>query len=326
MTGRKRGRPVRILRWAVTVIALLCFVTVAALAFPGFGTQLRRFATAVVHLGSPASGSTALDPGAFSTGACVAYTPTVGDNHETVFLDAGHGGVDPGGVGATETGQQVEESNVNLAIELDTMALLRARGYRVVVSRTQDTSVALLTPADLSDGVLSLQGSHDDVVARDVCANLAHANALVGIYMDAGGSSQDAGSVSVYDTDRPFASANAQLAGLLQTDVLAAMNAQGWQIPNDGSQPDSGFGSSVGDPSAGGLAAAAAAYNHLLLIGPAAPGYFTSPSAMPGAVIEPLYLTDPFEASIAASTTDQAVIAQGLATAIEQFLKPTPSS
>jgi N-acetylmuramoyl-L-alanine amidase len=326
MTGPKRGRLGRILRWALTGVALLCVVTVAALAFPGFGTQLRRFASAVANIGSPADNSTALDPGGFSTGACVAYTPTVGDNHQTVFLDAGHGGVDPGGVGTTESGQQVEESNVNLAIELDAMNLLRARGYRVVVSRTQDTSVALLTPADLSDGVLSLQGSHDDVVARDVCANLAHADVLVGIYMDAAASGQAAGSVSVYDTARPFASANAQLAGLLQKDVLAAMNGQGWQIPDDGSQPDSGFGSSVGDPSTGGLAAAAAAYNHLLLIGPAAPGYFSSPSAMPGAVIEPLYLTDPFEASIAANPTDQAVIAQGMATAIEQFLKASPSS
>ncbi len=325
MNDRKPGRFGRLVRWALTVVVLLCLVTVAAVAFPGFGTQLRQLATDVTHIGSPADDSTALDPAAFSAGACEAYAPTTGDNHETVFLDAGHGGVDPGGVGTTESGQQVEESTINLAIELDTMALLRARGYRVVVSRTEDTSVVLLTPADVSGGVLSLQGSHDDVVARDVCANLGKANALVGIYMDAGGSAQDAGSVTVYDTDRPFAAANTQLAGLLQTDVLAAMNAQGWQIPDDGSQPDTGFGSSVGDASSGGLAAAAAAYNHLLLIGPAAPGFFSSPSEMPGAVIEPLYLTDPFEASIAANPADQQVIAQGMATAIEQFLKPTPT-
>jgi hypothetical protein len=56
---------------------------------------------------------------------------------------AGHGGIDPGGVGTTSAGQQVDESTVNLAIELDAMAVLRARGYRVVVSRTQDTTVGL---------------------------------------------------------------------------------------------------------------------------------------------------------------------------------------
>jgi N-acetylmuramoyl-L-alanine amidase len=307
------------------VVALLCAVAVAALALPGLRVQLDQWASTAVHLGSAPSDATPLDPGAFATGACVAYAPTAGDNHKTVFLDAGHGGVDPGGVGTTSAGQQVDESTVNLSIELDALALLRARGYRVVVSRTQDTTVVRLGPADLSGGVLSLQGSHDDVVARDECANLAGADALVGIYMDAGGSTT-AGSVTLYDTSRPFAAANTRLAGLLQTDVLAAMNSQGWQIPDDGTLPDSGFGSSVGDPSAGGLAAEAAAYDHLLLIGPAAPGYFATPSTMPGAVIEPLYLTDPFEASIAVSRSDQVVLAQGITTAVEQFLAPTSRS
>ena len=100
------------------------------------------------------------------------------------------------------------------------------------------------------------------------------------------------------------------------------MNAQGWAIPDDGMLPDTGFGSSVGDPSTGGLAGDAAAYDHLLLIGPAMSGYFATPSAMPGAVIEPLYTTDPFEGSIAESAHGQSVIAQGIATAVEQYLAP----
>ncbi len=98
------------------------------------------------------------------------------------------------------------------------------------------------------------------------------------------------------------------------------MNAQGWGIPNDGVLPDTSLGSYVGDPSAGGLAGEAAAYDHLLLIGPAQAGYFSTPSEMPGAVIEPLYLTDPFEGSIADTTHGQAVIAGGIARAIETFL------
>ena len=170
--------------------------------------------------------------------------------------------------------------------------------------------------------MLSLQGSHDDVVARDVCGNLAQASVLVGIYMDSGAGPQSAGSVTVYDADRSFSTANDTFARLLQHDVLSAMNAQGWQIPDDGVLPDTGFGSTVGDPAAGGLAAEAAAYNHLLLIGPSAAGYFSTPSQMPGAVIEPLYLTDPFEGSIAANPSDQAVIAGGIAAAVEQFLAP----
>jgi len=289
---------------------------VIALIIPGL-TAISSFTRSAGITGVP------LSPASMASGACLAFDPTHGDNHKTVFLDAGHGGIDPGGVGTTESGQPVHESDVNLAIELDAMAFLRAQGYRVVVSRTLDTTVVRLTPADLSsEGLLSVQGSHDDVVARDVCANLANADALVGIYMDAGSSTQDAGSVTLYDTARPFAAANSRLATLVQADVVSAMNAQGWQIPDDGALPDNGFGSSVGDPAAGGLAALAAGYDHLLLIGPALAGYLTTPSLMPGAVVEPLYLTDPFEGSIASSTADQQVIARGIATAVEQFLVP----
>jgi N-acetylmuramoyl-L-alanine amidase len=229
-------------------------------------------------------------------------------------------------VGTTEAGQTIYESDVNLPIVLDTMALLRERGYRVVVSRAEDTTVLALGPGDTDEGVLSELGSHDDVAARDVCANLAKADLLVGVYMDAGGTADNAGSVTVYDPDRPFSPDNAKFANLLQADVVSVMNAQGWQIPNDGVQPDGGFGSAVGDPATGGLAAAAAAYNHLLLIGPAQSGYFSTPSQMPGAVIEPLYLTDPFEGSIAASAPDRQIIAQGIATAVEQYFAPPAKS
>ena len=147
-----------------------------------------------------------LDPSAFASGACVAFEPTKGDRHETVFLDAGHGGIDPGGVGTTQSGKTIYEADETLPVELDAMALLRAKGFRVVVSRTKDTTVVRLSTADESGGALTLQGSHDDVVARDECANDADARALVGIYFDAGASAQNAGSLTAYDAARTFAS------------------------------------------------------------------------------------------------------------------------
>jgi N-acetylmuramoyl-L-alanine amidase len=256
----------------------------------------------------------------------VAFPPTKGDRHETVFLDAGHGGIDPGGVGTTESGKTIFEADETLPVELDAMARLRAQGFRVVVSRTTSSTVVRLRRGDESGGILTLQGSHDDVVARDVCANDAGARALVGIYFDAGSSAQNAGSLTAYDSARSFSAANLTLATLVQQDVLDDMNAQGWGIPNDGVLPDTALGSFVGDPSSGGIAGEAAAYDHLLLLGPAAAGYFTTPSRMPGAVIEPLYLTDPFEGSIADSTAGQTVIARGIASAIEHFLAPPNTS
>lgn len=316
----RRAQALRRGRIRLTLIILAVIGTVVAvqqLITPG-----GRSASATAHEGSPAgrraqiSPATAtgpLDPAVFAPGSCVAYSPTVGDRHETVFLDAGHGGPDPGAVGETESGATIYEKDITLPVELDTAALLRAHGYRVVVSRTTGGAVARLGPGDISDGILTVEGAHLEVAERDVCANIAKADVLIGIYFDAGASPDDAGSITSYDPDRPFSPESLRMAELLQSTVLDDMNAQGWGIPNGG------VNSSVleGGPA---LTPAAAAYDHLMLLGPAKAGYFSTPSEMPGAVIEPLFITDPFEGSIADSVKAQHVIAGGIAEAVEKFL------
>jgi N-acetylmuramoyl-L-alanine amidase len=262
------------------------------------------------------AGGVALDPTLFTSGACVAYPPLRGDRHETVFVDAGHGGVDPGAQGTTTTGRTIYEADETLPVELDLMALLRGAGYRVVVSRTGDDTVARPILGDITPTtqIFTAQGAKNDIAARDVCANLARAALLVGIYFDAGTSPANAGSITAYDATRPFSAHSLRFATLLQGDVLAEMKARGWDIPDDGVQSDVALG---GPP----LTGAAASYDHLVLLGPADPGYFTTPSQMPGAIIEPLFLTDPAEGSIADSAAGRAAIAIGMAQAVEQYLQ-----
>jgi N-acetylmuramoyl-L-alanine amidase len=283
-----------------------------------------RYAWDAVH--PTASTGQPLDPAVFAPGSCVAYPPTEGNKGQTVFLDAGHGGIDPGGVGVTNSGATVYEADETLPVELDVMTLLRADGYPVVVSRTNASTVVRLGPQDVSGNLLTLTGAHDDVAARDVCANDAKADVMVGIYYNASSSPQQAGSITAYDPDRPFSAANLKLADLVQSNVLAQMNSQGWGIPNDGVQPDSGLGSLDGSPTSGGIAGEAAAYDHLMLIGPPMAGFFTTPSQMPGVVVEPLYITDPFEGSIAVSGAGQMAIAHGIASAVEQYLSSQSGS
>jgi N-acetylmuramoyl-L-alanine amidase len=314
------------------VLVLVAAAGVGALIIAGGRTRGSQRATNSARVTEASlrslanSAGRAVDPAVFAKGSCVSFPPTSGHRGETVFLDAGHGGIDPGAVGTTESGTTIYEADETLPVELDVMALLRAQGFGVVVSRTGASTVLRLGPGDASDNVLTLQGARDEVAARDVCANDAKANVLVGIYYDAGGSPDNAGSITAYDADRPFSSENLALANLVQNEVLASMNAQGWSIPNGGVQPDSGLGSLNGNPASGGIAEEAAEYNHLMLIGPAMAGFFSTPSKMPGVVVEPLYLTDPYEGSIADSATGQNTIAQGIASAIEQFFAPPPAT
>jgi N-acetylmuramoyl-L-alanine amidase len=249
----------------------------------------------------------------FAAGSCVSFAPTaLGRRHGTVFIDAGHGGPDPGAVGVTLAGKPVHEADETLRVALDTVPLLRARGYRVVLSRTTAGAVARPVPGDLSGGLFTGQGVHNDLVARDVCANRARASILIGVYFNASADTAVGGSLTLYDADRRFWRSSVALAQLVQRDVLERLRGAGAAIPDDGVHNDVGYGSAVTN--------ADRAYGHLLILGPAKRGYFSSPSQMPGALIEPLFITNPAEASLADSRRGEQAIAGGIARAAAQYL------
>src|SRR5579859_16984 len=127
-----------------------------------------------------------VDPAYFSREACELFPPLRGNRDLTVFLDAGHGGPDPGAVVVTSSGRVIVEARQTLAVVLDAMALLRDGGFTVVVSRTGAGPVARLGPGDMSGHLLTADGVRDDVAARDVCANRARASVLIGVYFNSG--------------------------------------------------------------------------------------------------------------------------------------------
>lgn len=254
----------------------------------------------------------ALSSGDWAPGACQPLAPSGKARHATVFLDAGHGSPDPGTSGQTTSGQTVFEKDLALTIVLKLATLLRADGYTVVLARSQDSSVAALSAADTPNGVFSVAGKHKDLEARIACANAARAQVLVSLHFNGYSDPGVGGTETLYDDARPFSAQNQRLAQLVQQNVVTQLHAAGFQASDRGVQPDS----SDAEPS---LGAAAAAYPHLLELGPAQPGYLDAPSAMPGVLCEALFLTDPHDATIAASDSGQRAIARGIATAIEQF-------
>ena len=320
--GPRASAPARLLAF-LTVAALAAGLSACSASGPGGRSQVSPSARpgptdqARPRLAARRRAGVPVDPAYFNRGACTLFAPLRGHQGLTVFLDAGHGGPDPGAFGVTSSGRAIVEARETLPVVMDTTALLQDDGFAVVVSRTGAGSVARLGPGDKSGHLLTADGVRDDIAARDICANRAHAGVLVGVYYNSGVAGA-AGCITSYDRARPFASANLRLARLVQSAVLGAMNQRGWKIPDAGVASDTGVGSAVN--------AADAAYGHLILLGPAKRGYFTTPSLMPGAVIEPLFITDPFEASIAVSQRGQQVIATALASAIERYFAAPPSA
>ena len=304
----------------VAVIVLVAAATVVVVDDPVAQVRAARVAVPRPRSMSVAAstvpkpqGPVALGSGQFAPGACLAYPPTSGDNGRTVFLDAGHGGPDPGTSGQTSGGQTVSEKDVTLPVALAAAQLLRARGFRVVLSRTTDSAVIPLTPDDLDGAVLSTAGKHADLVARAECANLAGAAALVSIHFDGYPDSSAGGALTLYDADRSFSAASLKLATLLQQDVTTALATSGSPVTDRGVTTDDTAGG--GEITPQGLA-----YGHLAILGPLSPGYIDQPSQMPGALVEPLFLTNPAECDIVAAPAGQQAIAGAIADGVTAFL------
>jgi len=259
----------------------------------------------------PTSGQQGLGPGqvampGLAPSACMTFTPSGGHYGKTVFIDPGHGGLDPGVVGST-AGRQVLEKSVALSVGTRLAGLLRADGYRVVLSRTADSSVMKLRADDSVSGAMTASVVHRDLVARTACANASSASVLVSIHFDAFDDPSVGGAETFYDAARPFTGANQRLAGDLQAALVAELG-----VADRGVWTDDQLGAPA-LTTTGGL------YNHLIELGPAAAGWVDDPSQMPGALVEPLFITNPAEARLAGDSAGQQRIASALKTGLEKF-------
>jgi N-acetylmuramoyl-L-alanine amidase len=244
-------------------------------------------------------------------GACTEFAPAGRWNGATVFLDPGHGGIDPGAI-SRAAGTAVYEKQVTLAVGLRALGLLRGLGYRVVMSRTADETVARHGPRGLVAGVLSPDAAQREIVARDVCADEAGAQALIGLHMDSFGDPTVAGAETFYARGRPFSTRSRLLADYVQQALLARLRRAGLAALDRGVLPDFEGG---GAP----LTAQTADYHHLIELGPADRPWLDHPSSMPGILTEPLFLTNPREEAFALSARGQLAIAGALAGALDRW-------
>jgi N-acetylmuramoyl-L-alanine amidase len=241
-------------------------------------------------------------------GACMAFAPTRGHIDQTVFIDAGHGGLDPGVVGTTPSGHTVQEKDASLAVASRLSDLLRAGGYEVVMARTQDTTVRKLAATDSNYGAITSSAVHRDLAARAECANVTGANVLISIHFDGFTDPSVGGAETFYDAARTFAAANKRLATALQSAMIARLGVADRGVWTD---------DQIAAPT---LTGSGQSYNHLIELGPMSQGWVDNPSQMPGALVEPLFVTNPGEAQIAGDLAGQQNIAEALAAAVMKFL------
>lgn len=258
-------------------------------------------------------GSAAAD---FAAGACRAFASVTPWNGRTVFLDPGHGGRDTG-VLSSAAGVPASESELTLAIARQTLSSLRSLGFRVVISRSDASMVARPRPSDVRGRLLTAAAVKRDMVARTVCANAAKADVLVAVHLNSFSDPAVHGAETFYNANRSFSARSRRLAVLLQRSIVGSLVRAGWDTVDRGASTDEAAGGSA-------LTTQAAAYDQLLELGPAAPPWFRNPSLMPGAVVEPLFLTNPAEARRALTAAGRRAIARGIARGLESYFATAP--
>ncbi len=297
---RRRQRSSSLLRPAL----LVALTVTCVLAFPTLLEAVRSGPQATASTPGTAAGQVAMS--GLEPGACMTFQSNAAGSGKTVFIDPGHGGLDPGVVGIAGR-QQVLEKDVTLAVGLRLAALLQGDGYRVVMSRTRDSSVTRLSAGDSVTGALTAAAEHRDLVTRAACANAAAASVLVSIHFDAFEDPSVGGTETFYDSERSFAPESKRLATDVQSAVVAALGSSDRGVWTDDQL------------AAPALTPSGSVYGHLIELGPAAAGWVDSPSQMPGVLVEPLFLTNPDEARLAASASGQDKIAIALRTGVQRY-------
>lgn len=198
-----------------------------------------------------------------------------------VAIDAGHGGSEYGGAHYNKLGKvDLYEKTANLNVALLLAQKLRAAGYLVVLTRNSDSQVNIPRIDRNGNKVID---TDDDLQARVDIANAAHADILVSLHHDSRTYNPAYDNTTVYYcAECAHVSESARLGLSISAAFSQTFALHGWKIPSRGIVPDN----TLGKPS-----------GHLYLLGPHN-WRIKRPSAMPGVLVEPLFLTNDYAYSL----------------------------
>ena len=134
-------------------VLLICLVSfISLLLISGCGPQPRQRAVLTKtnnYVYQPLSNLPTVTHGNYPEPKLPDYLPGGQLNGVTILVDAGHGGKDPGA--GEHTLSNVPEKTINLAIAKELQNRLRAKGAKVIMSRTGDKFVDLDDRAEMAE-------------------------------------------------------------------------------------------------------------------------------------------------------------------------------
>lgn len=330
MPRRQRSTPVNSRPMIVLGAVLLAGLTI--LAFAGgrlFGSATDQVSGTATEMQIAASGfpTPSGSPGAGSVPAVPTAALVAGQRAPIVCLDPGHGGPDTGFTQFwSELGFALVEKNLVLEHAWDLEARLKQHGYTVVMTRRTDVAVNATGEDVNGDGKTGMDdppGSNehryrnlDEFQARINICNEANADLLVSMHVNGFSHSGPRGYETWYTAEREFGEQNRQFATL-------AYNALKKRLAEIGYTVDPSVERGVNPDTASDVQSPTTIYRHFIMTGPEAPGVIV-PSAMPGAIVEALFVSNDVDAVVLASPSGRNAIVNAYEEAIVEYFALNP--
>jgi N-acetylmuramoyl-L-alanine amidase len=242
-----------------------------------------------------------------------------------VCLDPGHGGADRGFTRFDANGVlAMEEEPLDLAHAWELKARLEQRSFRVVMTRETDAAVNVDGKDVNGDGRTAAHdrpGSErnktlDELQARINICNAAKADLLVSMHVNGYSNGTPRGYEAWFTRERPFGDRNAAFATLAYAHLKEQLRSIGYVLPPEderGVLPDT----------TADVRKEYSIFKHFIMTGPEVPGVVT-PSAMPGAIVEALFISNDGDAAVLASPQGQQAIVTAYENAIAEYFERYP--
>lgn len=242
-----------------------------------------------------------------------------------VCLDAGHGGPDRGFRRFFDNGlPALQEGELALRFALELADRLRHRGYQVVMTRETDAAVNAAGRDVNGDGRTAAHDAPntdrnrtvDELQARINICNAAQADLLVSMHVNGYSTETPHGYETWFTRERPFGERNAVFATLAYAHLKEQLGRIGYVLAateERGVLPDT----------TANVQNEASLFKHFIITGPEVPGVIT-PSAMPGAIVETLFVSNDGDVAVLSSPEGQETIVTAYENAIVEYFERYP--